>query len=207
MGYGSLTSDQIKAGIKKIGGEEKFLKLLRGELIVTEFRGPWYEDNGILYCKPLRSDGKTGLQWLEHFEKKEINCTDFAKEVLLSKDFKPTNGTVYHVVIFRGNLWRNGSRRTSTIRTAALRKKFQKPNVELGCLIRDAYSDKEIEAMGFNWIVTMHEPVRDSEGGKLLLRSYRGSSSRSMTNCLRAQNEEHQWEVGTGFAFVRSQSE
>lgn len=204
---GTLAHEDIKAGISLIGGEEKFFKLLRGELIVVESKGLWHEHNCIIYCKPLRSDGKTGPQWIDHFEKKQVTCTDFAKEVLLSKDFKPTNGTVYYVVIFKGKLWKDAQRKTSVIREAALKNHFQKPNVELGCLIRDTFYDKEMEAMGLNWIVTMHEPVKDSEGGKLLLRAYRGSSSRSATNCLRAQNEWHDWEVGTGFAFVMLQSE
>ena len=44
------------------------------------------------------------------------------------------------------------------------------PNAEVVCLIREKFSDQEIEAMGLWYIAAMHEPIKDPVGDLHLLR-------------------------------------
>jgi hypothetical protein len=73
----------------------------------------------------------------------------------------------------------------------------------VACLVREKFSDKELEAMGLYWIVTMHNPIKDSGGGPLLLSARRngdGSWLHARYDCPGSL-----WVRDSGFAFVVSQ--
>ncbi len=128
------------------------------------------EQDGIIYFS-VTSDGTTGPQWIERLEKKGFRIGDYAKSVLRSSDFKPTNGVTTEIVILKGMLFADNERTTKNIRAEADRRNLTKPNAEVACLIRENFSDEEIKAMGF-WIVTMHEPIKDSDGDLDLLYAH-----------------------------------
>ncbi|MBI4136115.1 MAG: hypothetical protein HY481_00980 [Candidatus Vogelbacteria bacterium] len=202
MKYGGLNLGQIEAIVNKLGGEEGVNRLLRGELTVSEPTRSWREQDGVIYFS-VTSNGMTGLQWIEHLEKKGFRVGDYAKSVLRSPDFKPTNGVTIEVAVLKGLLFGDNDRITKKIRAEADKHKFEKPNAEVACLIREKFTDKEIEAMGFWWIVAMHEPIKDSGGGpSLLFASRRGDG-----HWLDVFFDEpvHGWRRDFGFAFVVSQ--
>jgi hypothetical protein len=89
------------------------------------------------------------------------------------------------------------------IRAEADKRKLSKPNAELACLIREKFTDKEIEAMGLSYIVTMHELINDSVGDPALLLADRGDDGR----WLRAYygRPDGRWFRAYGFAFAVSQ--
>jgi len=161
----------------------------------------WREQDGVIYFK-VTSNGMTGPQWIEHFEKKGIQLSKWAKNVLLSPDFKPTNGVTTEVAVLKDMLFEDNDRITSKIRAEANKRKLVKPEAELGCLIRDTFTDEEIEAMGIVCIMAFHEPIKDSDGYPNLLSVDRFGDG----HCLNAYcvRSDLRWSRGNGFAFVVS---
>ena len=162
----------------------------------------WREQDGVISFK-VTSNGMTGPQWIEHFEKKGIQLSKWAKDVLLSPDFKSTNGVTTEVAVLRSMLFEDNDRITSKIRTEADKRKLTKPEAELGCLIRDMFTDAEIEAMGLVWIVAFHEPIKDSGGGPSLLSASRRGDGPWLSADYVGPGSG--WYRGDGFAFAVSQ--
>ena len=164
----------------------------------------WREHDGVIYLQ-VTSDGTTGAGWIDWFEKNNLRVSDYAKSVLVSKDFKPSKAcTVYEIAILKGMLFEDKNRFTKDIRAEAMRRNLSKPNAEVACLIRKHFSDADIEAMGLWWIVAMHEPIKGSGGYPSLLGAGRGGGGR----WLRAGcgDPDRGWHRGDGFAFVVSQA-
>jgi len=70
-------------------------------------------------------------------------------------------------------------------------------------LIREKFTDEDLEAMGLVWLVTMHEPIKDSDGDPSLLHAGRGGGGRWLFACW--GDPGHGWGCGGGFAFAVSQ--
>ncbi|MDO8590106.1 MAG: hypothetical protein Q7R69_02440, partial [bacterium] len=118
-------------------------------------------------------------------------------------DFKPTNGVTTEVAVLKGMLFEDNDRITKKIRAEADKRKLSKPNAELACLIREKFTDKEIEAMGLWYIVAMHEPINDSDGDPSLLIADRDDDGRWL--CAYGGGPDYRWGCGNGFAFAVSQ--
>ncbi len=196
------TLGRIEAVWNILGGEDGVDRLLRGEITIAEPDRRFEEKDGVIYIT-VTSDGKTGAEWVAHFEKKGIRLTKYAKSFLLSDDFKPTKGVTYRIAILKGMLFSDSDRVTKKIRAEADRRNLGKPNAEVGCLIRDNFSDDEIEAMGLIWIVAMHEPIEDSDGSPGLLGASRGVDGRWLHAY--GGHPGSGWFREHGFAFVVSQ--
>jgi hypothetical protein len=129
--------------------------------------------------------------------------------MLRSPDFKPTNGITTEVAVLKGMLFEDQSRTTKKIRAYAEafrlpdKRKLEKPNAELACLIREKFTDKEIEAMGLWYIVTMHEPINDSDGHPRLLYASRHDDDHWLIAY--DGRPDHRWHRVNGFAFAVSQ--
>jgi hypothetical protein len=202
MKYGKLDLGQIEAIVNKLGGMEGALRFLRGEISVVEPERRWREENGVIYLS-VTSDGTTGPEWIARLKKKGFRVSDYAKSVLCSKDFKPTSGVTTEIAILKGMLFEDSNRVTKKIHTEAESRKLTKPNAEIACLIRENFSDEEIEAMGIYWIVAMHEPIKDSGGGLRLLSVGRDDDGSWLDTGYGYPGSE--WVRGDGFAFVASQ--
>lgn len=150
----------------------------------------------------LISNGKTGEEWITHLESKGYQISSYAKEVLRSPDFKPSKaGTEYKIAIIKGSEFNSYSERTTIkIRDKAKKLGYETPNAEIGCLLREAISNDEIKDMGLWYIVAMHEPIKDYDGGPDLLSSYRSVDGR----WLRASfgRPDGAWNDDGGFAFL-----
>jgi len=166
------TLGRVEAVWNKLGGEEGVDRFLRNELSVSEPTRSWREKDGVIYFS-VTSDGTEGEDWIKRLEGKGFRVGNYAKQMLRSPDFKPTNGLTTEVAVLKGMLFEDQSRTTKKIRAEADKRKLVVPNAELACLIREKFTDKEIEAMGLIWIVAMHEPVSDSDGDPLLLSATR----------------------------------
>jgi hypothetical protein len=162
----------------------------------------WREKDGVIYFS-VTSDGTTGEQWIARLESKGFRLSDYAKSVLRSSDFKPTKGITTEVAILKGELFSDSDRVTKNIRDEAVRRKLQKPNAEVACLIREMFTDKEIEAMGLWWIAVFHEPINGSDGGPRLLSAGRGGDGRWLAPS--SGELADGWSRGRGFAFAVSQ--
>ncbi|MEK7193607.1 MAG: hypothetical protein AAB652_02355 [Patescibacteria group bacterium] len=197
-----LTAGQLNAIVKKLGGHDMALRFLRDELSVPELIRSWREEDGVIYFS-VTSDGTTGEDWIKRLEGNGFRVGDYAKQVLRSPDFKPTNGVTTEVAVLKGMLFEDNDRITKKIRAEADKRKLSKPNAELACLIRLKFTDKEIEAMGLWYIVAMHEPINDSDGGPRLLRADRSDGGRWLDAC--SGRPGRRWDRDGGFAFAVSQ--
>lgn len=195
----SLTAGQLNAIVKKLGGHDMALRFLKGELSVSEPTRSWREENGIIYFS-VTSDGTTGEDWIKRLEGNGFRIRDYSKYVLRSPDFKPTSGVTTEVAVLKGMLFDENDRFTKKIRAEAEKRKLSKPNAELACLIRDKFTDKEIEQMGLGYIVAMHEPINDHTGDPVLLDARYGRWLGAYYN-----SSGCGWDRDDGFAFAVSQ--
>lgn len=200
--YGHRTHNWFEAVINKIGGEEAAERFLRDELTISDLARAWREQKGVIYFS-VTSNGMTGPEWIAHFEKKGDHVGDYAKQLLGHRDFVPTNGVTYQVAVIKGMIYSDRDRTIKSIREDADNMKFSKPNAEIACLIRDKFTDAEIELMGLIWIVTMHEPIKDSDGDPSLLNASRRDGGRWLRTCYGRPDDP--WDREDGFAFVVSQ--
>ena len=196
-----LTAGQLNAIVKKLGGHDMALRFLRDELSVSELTRSWREEDGVIYFS-VTSDGTTGEGWITRLESNGFRVGDYAKRVLRSPDFKPTNGVTTEVAVLKGMLFEDNDRITNKIRAEADKRKLGKPEPELACLIRLKFTDKEIEAMGLWYITTMHEPINDPDGFPCLLRVSRGNDGRGLS--AHGGRPGVRWSRVDGFAFVVS---
>jgi hypothetical protein len=203
-----FTRGQLDAALMKIGQDvgmgtaDGINAFLAGKLQVCRPTCNWREQDGVIYLT-VTSDGTTGPEWITHLEFKRFRLSDYAKSVLRSPDFKPTKGVTYEIAVLKGMLFEEKDRYTKNIRVVATQRKFSTPNAEIACLIRENFSDEDIEAMGLIWIVAMHEPIKDSGGDPDLLSASRSGDGRWLHAC--CDSPGRRWRRGRGFAFVVSQ--
>ena len=196
-----LTAGQLNAIVKKLGGHDMALRFLRDELSVSEPTRSWREEDGVIYFS-VESDGTTGEDWIKRLEGNGFRVGGYAKQPLRTPSFKPTSGMTTEVAVLKGMLFEDQSRITKKIRAEADKRKLGKPNAELACLIREKFTDKEIESMGLWNIVAMHEPINDSDGDPSLLNANRYDGGRWLDAY--CDGPDHRWSRGSGFAFAVS---
>jgi hypothetical protein len=79
-----FTGTELDTIIKRLGGEKAALKLLRGELMVSD--QTWRREDGVIHFSVV-SDGTTGPEWIKRLEKRGIRVGRYAKDLLRSVDF------------------------------------------------------------------------------------------------------------------------
>jgi len=145
----------------------------------------------------------SGQDWIKHFQVKGINIGHYVQMILIAGFMPSKKGTVYNLVIVKGELFSDNNRTTSKIRENAYLSGMYKPeNVEIACLVREMFTDEEIEKMGLYWIVTMHEPVTISGRCSFLLgMDLRGRSSGKLWFNVYDDKSNNIWDRETGFVF------
>ncbi len=152
-------------------GDQKLLGLIKGDydIVPKISQTPkWREENGVIYFS-VTSDGTAGEEWISRLEGKGFKVGKYSKQLLVSKDFKPTTGITTQIAIMKGELFKDEDRITRIIRAEAEKRNLQKPNAEVACLIREYLTDDDIKAMDLYWIIVMHEPINDFGGDPRLL--------------------------------------
>jgi hypothetical protein len=204
-----LTAGQLNAMVKNLMRQMKIAdpneavrRINSGEWTVSQVVCSWREEDGVIYFS-VTSDGTTGEDWIKRLGGNGFHVGDYAKQVLRSPDFKPTSGVTTEVAVLKGMLFKDNDRITKKIRAEADKRKLSKPNAELACLIREKFTDKEIEAMGLWWIVAMHEPINDSVGVPDLLGADRDGDGRWLSAYY--DGPVSRWFRDCGFAFAVSQ--
>lgn len=176
--------------------------MLRQQLFEQQDLPKWLEEDGVIYFW-VTSDGTTGEDWITRLESKNFHVGDDTKQVLRSPNFKLTSGLSTEVAVIKGRLFEDNDRYAAKIRAEADKRKLSKPNAEFACLIREKFTDREIEQMGLWYIIAMHEPINDTYSDPVLLGANRDGDGR----WLRAYYEKPDCRYGRvgGFAFAVSQ--
>jgi len=196
--YGHRPHDWFEGLVNKMGGESAAEAFLRGELTLSVPTRAWRESEGVIYLS-VTSDGTTGPDWITRLEGKGFRLNQYSKSVLTSGAFKSTTGVTTEIAVLKGSFFTDDDRITSKIRSEAGKRKWQKPNAEVACLIREQFSDKEIEVMGLVWLVVMHEPIKDSGGDPGLLGANRDDDGRWLYAVY--DGPDSRWNRENGFAF------
>jgi hypothetical protein len=157
------------------------------------------DDEGNIHFT-LTSNGFTREQWEQHLERRGWRIGDYARQVLRRASEAPTNGVTYNIVVRPGKKISDSDRITKKIRAAADKKGWVKPHWEVACLIRDTFTDEQLEQMGLWYIVTMHEPIKDSGGDPSLLGSDRDGDGRWLDASYDGPDDF--WHDDGGFAFA-----
>lgn len=116
--------------------------------------------NGVLYITSLPpSPGLTGPEWINRLMLKDFRLTEDATSLLLSKDFRPTTGVSYNLAILPATFFSDDRRRTRFIREEGQDRRWKELNPEAICILREYFSDDDLLALGFQWIVGIHAPI------------------------------------------------
>ncbi len=198
----NLTAGQLNAAVKLLrrqAGKNGFERFLRGEVTVSEPERAWCEHGGVIYFR-VTSDGTTGEEWIERLEERGFRVSDCAKGVLRSPDFKPTSDVTTEVAVLKGMLFGRNTPIAKKTCAEAGRRRLTKLNAETACLLREKFTDEEIEAMGLWSIVAMHEPIKNLTGDPSLL----GVSGSAGDRQLGAYygDPAYWWLCENGFAFA-----
>ena len=167
----------------------------------------WREEDDVIYLTLPPTECITGLGWEQWYKDNGYFLSDEARFLLNSPNFKLVNSVTTEVVILLGSqLFRDTDRSVRNIRDAGHAGKFTQgqklfdPNTEIGCLIRKNLSNDDIERMGVWGIVTMHEPIKNSEGFLAMLSAQKSGSDKWLsTECGRP---DYKFMDGLGFAFI-----
>jgi hypothetical protein len=158
------------------------------------------DDEGNIHFT-LTNNGISREQWEQHLERRGWQIGVYARQMLRRAREAPTKaGTVHNIVVRPGKLISDSDRITKKIRVAADKKGWTKPHWEVACLIRDTFTDEQLEQMGLWYIVTMHEPIKNSGGGPDLLDSHRGGGGGWLGAYV--DRPDVGWGGGGGFAFA-----
>lgn len=179
-----------------------FVTAMNSHQSVSKPTRSWREKDGVIYFS-VTSDGTTGEDMINRYKRKYFRVGDYAKQVLRSRDFKPTSGVTTEVAVLKGMLFEDNNRIMKKICAEADKRKLSKPNAELAYLIRMKFKDEEIEEMGLSCIIAMHESINDSNGNPHLLYADRRDGGDWLGACL--DNPDRRWRRDIGFAFAVSQ--
>lgn len=145
--------------------------------------------------------GITGEQWITRLEARNFRISGYAKQLLRSPNFKPTVGKIYQVQILKGELFSNENRTTQNINDEAKQRNLIIPNAETACLVRENFTDEEIQMIGLVWLVIMHKPIIDSDGDLELFRVIRNGDGRRLSSY--HANPIGGWSRANGFVFIK----
>jgi hypothetical protein len=172
----------------------------------------WRAEAGIISF-PVTSDATAGDKWIPRSENQGFSVGYDAKSVLRSRDFKLTPaGVTLVVAVLTATCFSEGDLTLAKAFELAEEFNFTIPNTDIACLIREKFSDEDIELMGQRvgldlWhILTMHEPIRDQDGlPSRLLVTRQSSRNELILSRDRPGSGVHRFPRDYGFAFIRSQ--
>lgn len=208
-----FTRGQIDAVLMKIGQDagmgtsDGIRAFLAGKLVAKPVTTSWHRSNGWIFFKMSCEIGLNGEEWITRLEAKGAHVDDCTKKILRSPDFRSAWRKEVGVVVLDGAVFNNDDRITKNIRAYAQQMNLLihgYPSAELACLIRERITDEDMEKMGLFSIVTMHEPIKGSDGKPQLLVADRYSAGYRLSSNF--AGPDHRWGRDEGFAFVASQT-
>lgn len=153
-----------------IDHQKIFAKLLEGVVEDPEIDP---QDEGVIYLTVTLKEKTELREWLTRMQKRNREIGWKTYMLLNPETFKFLPPGEYDIAILKGSSFRNADRTLNKIREKANNMGLVTPHASIACLVREQFSDAEIESMGFMEIVTVHEPIKHHFGyddyGKYLL--------------------------------------
>ena len=164
----------------------------------------WRERDGVITLTLPVTDGTSGEQWMARLQNKGNTLSGNAGQVLLSPKFESTTGVIYKPVILKGELFSDGGRRIPRILAEAKRRELIIPEAEVACLIRENFSNEELQAMGLHFIGVLHKAIHNFAGQPKHFYVVRHSNCRLLDTYYGESYDE--WDIDSGFAFLVPQA-
>ena len=126
-------------------------------------------ENSTVIGFTLISKHRTGLEWLNYFKKSKHSMSDDftgVEELLESKHFKISPYvTKFEIAVLNNEVVPSFYPRPliNTIIEEGGRRNWKQPSMEIACLIREKFTNKEIQEMGLWSIFVLHPPYFDFE--------------------------------------------
>lgn len=207
------TQGQLNAFVKKLadqsGYEDVLEKTLRGEIEFSINKKPWTEKGGRIYFE-VTTLGLTAEEWKARLLKAGHKISDYANDILSKPDYDQNHryepGKTLKVVLIRGKEIKKDSERLTKNLKAIAVKDFGEKSVsglkgELALLIREKFTNKDLEEMGLWYIAVLHEPIIVSGGYPSVLDSdRRDGGSWLLANWVDPGNR---WNGNGAFAFLQ----
>jgi hypothetical protein len=146
---------------KKLSGQngekeyQMLKKMLRGKLY--DFGKGWREESNFIYFS-VRSDGITARRRSKNADFSLDNRTE---EILRLRGNELTKGVTYNMVILKGALFDDDKRTMKRALEIATLCNWTIPNIETVSLMREKFSDEDMEGMGLWRIFAAHEPFKN----------------------------------------------
>ena len=175
----------------------------------TANKKPWIEKDGRIYFE-VTTLGLTAEEWKARLTKAGHKISNWANDVLSKPDYDlnhryEADKTLKIVLIKGKEIEKDSERLTKNLKAIAV-KDFGTNSVselkgELGLLIREKFSNKELEEMVLYYIVVLHEPIVDSDGDPRVLRSGRGDGESRVYAGYGCESDG--WRDDGAFAFLQ----
>ncbi len=205
----SVSANQLKDFFRQIadGG-------LTGDHLqaIIEHRNPFDKPTRITFT--VIGAGLTGAEWITRLETRGHKLYDWARDIITKPDYDENHrlevGKEYKVTLVFGKEIRKDFERTTANLKAKAVQEFGEQSVaglkgELALLIREKFTNAELETMGIYYIAVLHEPIIDSGGGASVLDSNRNGGGSYVGAGY--DSPGRQWRGSGAFAFLASTSD
>ena len=126
----------------------------------------WERLEGIIYFPPFVSDGRTAKEWFGLNK----NIGDLTKDYLFSKNFKPTNGKIYRIVVVKAPDSEDMDK--FAVDFFVIADKFELVEFEASLLMMEKINKQEVRKMGYHSIKIQLNRLQDDEGDRHLLKTH-----------------------------------
>lgn len=143
---------------------EYLQRILDPSLPPVELAHRWTKARGTIRFSVV-SDGWTGLEWIEYCYKNGHKLSTQERFILNSPNFKSTPaGVTVEIEILTGELFKDSERTNEGAYSKGVHRNLAKPNTDISCLIRKAFTNGQLADMELVAIIGMSEPI-DSQNG------------------------------------------
>jgi hypothetical protein len=211
----SIISANLREFIKELGGKEedfrelassagkqsleKIVRVIFDEQRAMQLVSSWHEQDGIIYLNLPPIDDTIDSNLFEYLEKEGVKMGGFGKRILNQADTHCKEGALSKLAILKGEYFTDSNRTTKNISIQGEFLGMKKPNLRDACRVRKYFTEEDIQKMGIDWIIIMHEPFKYEEEYPILL----GTGQRDKVPWLYPIYDipDSILDVGGGFAF------
>jgi hypothetical protein len=210
MKYDKLDLGTVEAVFNKLGGIEGAKAFLRGNQKLTPSAFERNEHGHVII--EIEGLDLTGAQEVERLLAADYRMDDWAKSCLTSKkadsydkNHRLEAGKKYKIVLMPATVISTDSERTTdNLRKKAIEFGYQKPLAGIVPRIRESVSDEQMKDIDVWYIAALHDPIKDSDGERLVLFALRDGDGRGLETNFGKPG--HTWRGFGCFAFLLSAS-